>query len=382
MKTFTRLWFISAVIAVSIGASPVSAQNVTFPSDFFVERLQGSACSRFFSSSRLSSDLKMISGIRLGTVSSTNTLNVDHDALSKRWTKLLGVSYGAAARGDAASGQKIVATLVNLAQANALLDAPSYSNAKRVECWRGGRSDRPCPLHVVQHTGYTGIAMLYSAVVLEEYMTANQRRVLDAYFGKIYKKFISPLAANHARSNGLYEFGDYGLGVLAYARWKRDAKLAKSEIRKRRSSFAKKINAQGMLTENSYRGYRGYWYHTLGAESALGYALVARSFGTDFFKDPKLGPRLQNLAIQTVNGGRSYSEFRARALQKSPKNAIKDPKEEIPHMHQFAVGLPTIIKREYGYGVKTASAYKSKGRIETISRIIGFNADCYYSSLR
>ncbi|WP_319545298.1 hypothetical protein [Ruegeria conchae] len=382
MQLFFRNWILSVFVVSSIIATSASAQNVTFPTDFFAERLQGSACSKFFSSSRLNSDIKMISALSSASMTSTNSLNVNHDAFSKRWTKLLEVSYGAAAKGDATAGKKIMATLVSLAQANALLNAPSYNSARKVQCWKGGRSDRPCPLHVVQHTGYTGVAMLYSAIVLEEFATPDQKRILDTYFDKIYKKFISPLASNGSRSDGLYEFGDYGLGVLAYARWKRDARLAKSEIRKRRSSFIKKIDAQGMLKENSFRGYRGYWYHTLGAESAFGYALVARSFGTDFFKDAKLGPRFQNLANQTVSGGRSYSDFRERALQKSPKNAIKDPNAEIPHMHQFAVGLPIILKREYGYGVTTASAYKSKGRLETISKITGFNADCYYSSFR
>lgn len=382
MKGILRVAVIFCGIALISQPSPAKAQNITLPTDFFVEKLQGSACSKFFSSSRLNSDLKRISEIRSLSITSTNTLTVDHDALSSRWTKLLGVSYGAAARGDAASGQKIIGTLVNLAQSNALLDAPSYSSAKRTQCWADGRSDLPCPLHVVQHTGYTGIAMIYAANVLEEFASADQKRVLDGYFDKIYKKFILPLAANGAKSPGLYEFGDYGLGVLAYARWTNNTRLAKSELRKRRSSFLRKIEADGMLKENSYRGYRGYWYHTLGAESALGYAMVARSFGQDFFKDPKLGPRLQNMAIQSVNGGRSYSEFRARALQKTTQNAIKDPAAEIPHMHQFAVSLPSIIKQEYGYAVKTASAYRSKGRIETISKLVGFNADCYYSSLR
>ena len=320
--------------------------------------------------------------LRSLNISSTNTLTVDHDVLSSRWTKLLGVSYGAAARGDAASGQKIINALVNLAQSNALLDAPSYSSAKRTQCWAGGRSDLPCPLHVVQHTGYTGIAMIYAAIVLEEFASADQKRVLDEFFDKIYKKFISPLASNGAKSAGLYEFGEYGLGVLAYARWTNNTRLAKSELRKRRSSFLRKIEADGMLKENSYRGYRGYWYHTLAAESALGYAMVARSFGQDFFKDPKLGPRLQNMAIQSVNGGRNYPEFRERALQKTTQNAIKDPTAEIPHMHQFAVSLPAIIKQEYGCGVQTAPAYRSKGRIETVSKLVGFNADCYYLSLR
>ena len=83
-----------------------------------------------------------------------------------------------------------------------------------------------------------------------------------------------------------------------------------------------------------------------------------------------------------MNGGRDYAQFRARALQGMSKNAIREQGAEIPHMHQFAVGLPTIIKNEYGYVVRTAAAYKSKGWIETISKLIGFNVDCYYSSTR
>ncbi len=293
---------------------------------------------------------------------------------------MLGVSTGAAAQRDAASADQIISALVDIASHDALMDVPSLASAKRIKCWNGQDPNAPCPYHVVQHSGLTAIAMLYSAILLEEYISDEQRRVLDSYFEKLNTKFIAPLSKDLIRGNGLYEFADYGLGVLAYARWTGNTSLAQAELSARRTAFARKISPDGMIKENSYRGYRGYWYHTLGAENALGYALVARSFGNDFFRDSKVGPRLQILAAQTVNGGRHYDEFLARALSGASDNAIRDEAAHIPHMHQFAVNLPLIIQKEYGRPVPTNHAYHSKGESETISRLIGFNVDCYYES--
>ncbi|MGB3313602.1 MAG: alginate lyase family protein, partial [Albidovulum sp.] len=291
---------------------------------------------------------------------------------------LLGVSLGVAARNDAAGARNIIATLVGLAQSQALLSVMSVSQAQRVNCWSGGNKNSVCPYHVVQHSGYSGIAMIISASVLEEHISSGDRAILTKYFTALYKKFIAPLSANGLRADGLYEFADYGIGVLAYARWTGNSGLASSEIRARKRAFEKKIEANGLIDNNSFRGYRGYWYHTLGAESALGYALVARRFGVDLFRDKSLGPRLKNLAIQTVRGAQDYAAF--RSIPPKGNNAIRDPGDEIPHMHQFAVNLPSIIAKEYGLQVPIQKAYRSKGRSETISKLIGFNADCYYGS--
>ena len=373
--------FRHALVALALTFSaPALAQNLTFPGDFFVDRISGSACSRFYSPGRLSSDLSYISGIKQARLNSTNSVTIDHDQLSKRWTRLLEVSMGVAARSDAAAARRIIATMTDIAAANALLDAPSLTIAKKTKCWDGGSGKSICLMHVVSHTGYTAIAMLYSAIMLEEYIAPDQRKVLDAYFKRMNGKFLAPIAKEFAKGRGLYEFTDNGLGVLAYARWTRNERMAARELKARKSAFARKIAPDGMIKENSYRGYRGYWYHTLGAESALGYALVARSFGHDFFNDRKIGPRLRALAIQTVNGGANYNAFLQESLKGGSDNKIRDKNLEIPHMHQFAVNLPLIVRQEYGWPVQTARGYRSKGSSETISRLIGFNADCYYSS--
>ncbi|WP_434622458.1 alginate lyase family protein [Tabrizicola sp. M-4] len=376
MKPMQFVWAFCALIslALPIGAS-VQARDL--PADFIADRL-GPSCTRFFSPSRLSGDLRYVSELRSVSLQSTNSLTMDHDAISKRWTRLLGVAMGAAARNDQSSAGQIIDTLVGLAEARALLGVMSVSEAQRVNCWAGGNKNSVCPYHVVQHSGFAAIAMIMSASMLEEHIQPDQKKILEGYFDALFKKFIGPLSKNGLRSDGLYEFADYGIGVLAYARWTGNSRLATSEINARKRSFLGKINADGLIDNNSFRGYRGYWYHTLGAESAFGYALVARRFGVDLFNDRQLGPRLRNLAIQVVNGANDYASF--RALPARGNNAARDVADEIPHMHQFAVNLPRIIQQEYGLRVPIQSAYRSKGQSETISRLIGFNADCYYDS--
>ena len=76
--------FLKALFAALFAAvvTPALAQDVRMPKDFFAEQITGSSCSKFFSASRLNSDLKKISGMSSASLTSTNTLTVDHDALS------------------------------------------------------------------------------------------------------------------------------------------------------------------------------------------------------------------------------------------------------------------------------------------------------------
>ena len=94
--------------------------------------------------------------------------------------------------------------------------------------------------------------MLYSAIVLEEYLQNDEREILDAYFKRAYKKFIHPIASKHAKIEGLWEFWNYRLGVLAYSRWTRNAKLAAKELKRQKSQFSRRIKKSGYVYTNSY----------------------------------------------------------------------------------------------------------------------------------
>jgi hypothetical protein len=377
-----KILIASCLIACNSAYGMSSSPTTAMPKDFFVENINGASCSADYNRATFYNDLNYINELKYqndNDIVNSNSLTVNHEELSKRWSKLLGITYGIANNRDHSRAKEVVNVLVDLAQNNTLLDSLTPGETVRAGCWIGGDKNSPCLFHTPQHTGFTMIAMLYSAIVLEEYISPNQKQILDVYFKKSYNKFIKPMAKTQLGQKGLYEFADYGLGVLAYARWTNNAQLAARELKNRRNSFIKKIEEGGFIDNNSFRGNRGYWYHTLGAESALGYALVARSFGYNFFKDPTLGPELKAIADATLLGGIDYNSF--DRLPDRGRNASKDPEDAKPHMHQMSVSLPLIIEQEYGINVPTHQRYNKLVQLETIGRFIGFNADCYYESI-
>lgn len=352
-----------------------SATDISFPKDFFVEQINAKECSVGNKNTNLEW-IKDIAQINANDLFAKDTsLTVNHNQLSKRWAELLRITYIAAGNSDKQLADDIIDILVYIAKAEALLLTSTDTDG---QCWKGGNKNAKCAYHTPQHTGFAFHAMLYSAIILKEYITLEQKEILDEYFDQAYEKFISPLAVKPLHADGFYEFGDYGLGVLAYAHWTDDKRLASKEIKRRYQSIKQKIESTGYIDNNSYRGNRGYWYHTLGANSIYGYAIVARAYGFDFFKDPKLGPKLKAMALKTLEGEINYNKFVSKGNRGN--NASKDPKDARPHMHQMAVSLPIIILNEYGIEVGNNHKYRELGGRETIDRFIGFNADCYYNS--
>lgn len=356
-------------------ATIANANNISFPKDFFVEQINAKECSVGNKNTNLEwiKDIAQINANKL--FAKDTSLTVNHNQLSKRWAELLRITYIAAGDLDKQLAHDIIDILVYIAKAEALLSTSTDTDG---QCWAGGNKNAKCAYHTPQHTGFAFHAMLYSAIILKEYITSEQKEILDEYFDQAYEKFISPFAIKSLHADGFYEFGDYGLGVLAYAHWTNDKGLAKKEIERRYQSIRRKIESTGYINNNSYRGNRGYWYHTLGANSIYGYAIVARAYGVDFFKDPKLGPDLRAMALKTLEGELDYNKFISKGNR--GKNVSKDPKDARLHMHQMAVSLPSIILNEFGITVGNNYRYQSLKNAETIDRFIGFNVDCYYNS--
>ena len=98
-----------------------------------------------------------------------------------------------------------------------------------------------CQHHTPQHTSFTFNAMMFSAIILKEHINESDKKILSKYFTKAYKRFVKPLALGSLKDDGFYEWGDGGIGVLAYAHWTNDKNLAYKEIKRRRNSMIKKI---------------------------------------------------------------------------------------------------------------------------------------------
>ncbi len=381
----TRLRESASICAKSsekLSKSEFSQQNIIFPADFIANSISGKSCTKNYHASRFDNDLRYIEELTIQNDSKlrqSTSLTVDHENLSHRWAKLLGNTYGVAASGNRQDAEKLVNSLVVIAKANTLLDSQKPNQTMRKSCWKDGSGSSKCPFHTSQHAGFTFIALLYSAIILDEYITRDDRSTLNKYFEVAYEQFIEPMAfAGKGPNRGFYEFGDYGLGVLAYANYTKDKFLAFTEIMFRKARLESLITNEGYIDNNSYRGVRSYWYHTLGVDSALGYALIARKHGIDFFRDPTLGNKLCRLAEKTLEGAVDYQKFMSKGFR--GYNYSTNNNDERSHMHQLAVGLPLIIRKEYGISVPVSHRYTKLSRSETVDRFIGFNSDCYYES--
>ena len=363
-----------------------SREEVRFPKDFFVDEIRGEACHHHPSTYNFDwqwkyiSELSAIDGARFNE--DGTSLSVKHGELSKRWANLLDLTYDAAATGDAAKARRMVELLVHLAEEETLFSLPKLSELKKGKCWKGGNTKAKCPTHTTEHGSHYFTAYVYAAIVLREYLSDSEEALLDGYIERSYRDYIRPVAQMLAKGSRFYAFAHNGLGILAYANWSNDARLAKSEIRRTAKLISRLVNKKGYIDNNSYRGVRAYWYHTSGVDNVLGYAVVAREHGVDLFKDRKVGPKLKALADATLEGGVNLEKFMSKGNRgtKYSKNYSTDPKDARPHMHQTAVSLPLFLIREFGVDVPTAPKYDRLVRYETVDRFVGFNAECYYAS--
>ena len=257
-------------------------QVIIFPKDFFVEKIKGNSCygSGAWNQEPLSNgmfdlliqdEVSKLTSIDSKTLEETSTsLTVNHDYISRKWALLLDLTYDAVASENQSKIEAVKDILVSMAKNRVLLGATKPEEHDG-QCWKDGNQNAKCKIHFSLHSGYTFVAAMISAIVLEEHITAQEKKMLDEYFSESYERYVRPLTLGQLKSKGLYEFADYGIGVLAYARWTKDEKLAKLELKRRYFSFLQKIEDDGFLKENSYRGYRGYWYHTLGVEGVFAY---------------------------------------------------------------------------------------------------------------
>ena len=353
-----------------LASTAVNAQEIKFPADFFTEQVSGPMC---ITDTRSGHDEKAIAFLDANKLMDENTsLTVTHDELSYKWSNILSKTYTSVATNDADGIADVIDTLLFIADNDALLGTKEAKG----KCWLDGDKNAKCGYHTRQHAGFTFIAMVMSATVIKEHLTKDGLNVLNTYYKNGYEKFIKPNALEPLKNKGLYEFADYGIGVLAYANWTNDKKLAKKELKRRHANWLEKISNDGLINQNSFRGHRGYWYHTLGANGVFSYALIAREFGWDFFTDPKLGPKLQALAKSVYAGDQDIQVF--LDLPFSAKNAARDIEDARYHMHQLSLNLPSILANEYDLEVGRNVDYQRKSSRETVDRQTGFNADCYY----
>ena len=307
----------------------------------------------------------------------STSLIVKKDAYSANWKPIFFNSYAAAAANDVALAGTILDGLSRLATAK------HYSNekglisrkaAQRIVCYKNGPNS-PCPSHTPRFVARMYSNLLISAAVLQSFMTEQDRKTILPWLKTGYRKFILPEVSSD--QDGIYDFANNGMAQLAYAALAGNKALARRELSTRKKQFNKAFQTSGYIRNNSYRGVRALWYHTYGLDPALSYALVAREWGQDFFKDAQLGPKLKAAVKKTALGVTDYAAFRSVGNRGNSYSTNK--KDAKRHIHQYALNISLISKKEFNFNLPLDSRYKKLIKFESYSQTSGLSAECYYS---
>ena len=189
----------------------------------------------------------------------------------------------------------------------------------------------------------------------------------------------------------------YGsFSVLAYAAYTQDKNLAYKTFEETYNYIDKRLLEDGFIVNNSFRGVRGYWYHTLGLNNILGFVALAEEWNYPLNDDFKL--RISKAVDQMGLGARDINAYHAQWIDKFNTktyrlkfagrdiyvgNSSLDEKDARYHIHQHAPFIDYLSKRytdadvsffnQEVIGVKT---WKDKKRGSYYDRMLGFNPKC------
>ena len=314
----------------------------------------------------------------------SNSMNVYHQKITEPINMLMAATHNALGNDNQANINIAKNLLTELAKTDTLYDSIGYIEVKnKPGCYAGGDINAPCWYHEYQFASNVFSNYMITALWLKDELNAQEFEIIDKYIKKMYKKFLQPIEL-HKEEKGFYAMANGGLSILAYASWTNDKELAAEEIDHRFKEMDRLFYEDGYINNNSFRGYRGQWYHSYGLDIALGYVYIAELWGAE------VPEKLQNKlvkAAEVVNLAIiDWDKFKSRKYDGNQSNAIEDPSNAIKHTHQYAIALDTLMKIITGVELAYDPKYLKKreyqlGKSYGVDELIGFNPNCTLEAL-
>ncbi len=307
------------------------------------------------------------------------SLTVHHDKISRPMRSLFAATHAALKAGDSDGIRKALSLVTSIAEADTLLDTMTTAEAAAYgeKCYRGrGDTSARCLVHAPQYASIYGGNYLVPAILLKPQMTREQRETVDAYVRELHDRYIRPWA-DRARSSdrGFYEMANAGIAELAYAAWAEDKKLAARAFNRTFLDIHRKFFEDGYIDNNSFRGVRGLWYHSLGVNAAvtlLGLAEAWRAPVPAAVRD-----KIVN-ATELINVGlRDLEKFDSRSFWGYRGNASTDPKDARAHIHPMGIAFDVTAERYAGVTLERDPVYLRQRRGSGPSNwSVGFHPGC------
>ena len=370
------------------GSVLVKASEINFPGKFYTTNI--SSCKALapisFSSNSSINFVKGLAGYdwHADHSANSNSMNVYHQKITEPINMFMAATHNAIGNDNQANIKIATKLLIDLAKTDTLYDSIGYIEVKnKPGCYANGDINSPCWYHEYQFASNVFSNYMITALWLKDELSAQEFEIVDKYIKKMYKKFLQPIELQK-QEQGFYATANGGLSILAYASWTNDKELAAEEINHRFKEMDKLFYEDGYINNNSFRGYRGQWYHSYGLDIALGYVYIAELWGAE------VPEKLQNKlvkAAEVVNLAIiDWDKFKSRKYDGNQSNAIEDPSNAIKHTHQYAIALDTLMKIITGVELAHDPKYLKKreyqlGKSYGIDELIGFNPNCTLEAL-
>lgn len=315
----------------------------------------------------------------------SNSLTVEHDAISIPTRRLFALSQAAVASQDEDLLRHAKRLVLDIAAADTLSNTMTVSEvrAKGKRCYDGkGNTKAECNFHSPQFAmQFTGNYMV-SATLLWPYLSESERDVVSNYSDRMYKSYVRPVFDSLREGKTQFsQMANGGIAVLAFAHLKDNSQLAQKTFKKIFQNINEVFMNDGYVKGNSFRGVRGFWYHTYGVNSALAVLHLAKQWKVAI---PKEVYEKVTASATLINVGiANLLRFESR---KSPtgkqQNASYNQKDARPHVHQMAIAINELSQSAVNVSLNTAQdlAYIRKSKKEHPSDFtIGFNPKCAVS---
>ena len=272
----------------------------------------------------------------------SNSLVVNHDNITVPIKVFLAATHNAIGKNEKGNIEIAKKLLVDLAKANTLYDSISIEGLKsKPKCWANNDPNSPCWYHDYEFARGVFSNYMIGALWLKSELTKDEFKIVNKYIKKMYKKFLKPVEFKK-QDAGIYQMANGGASTLVYASWTNNKKLAAKEINFRFKEFDKLIYDDGYINNNSFRGYRGQWYHSYGLNITLGYVYVAELWGAKI--PEKLQKKITNSAKVANLAITDWKKFKSREFKGKNRNKISDPSNAIKHTHQMAIAVYKLME--------------------------------------
>ena len=377
-KTFLFLLFL--LLSFSAQAK-IKSKDINFPGKFYSNKIE--TCMAMPDTTfELDFYKKRVEGLigydwHADHQANSNSLVVNHDNITVPIKVFLAATHNAIGKNEKGNIEIAKKLLVDLAKANTLYDSISIEGLKsKPKCWANNDPNSPCWYHEYEFARGVFSNYMIGALWLKSELTKDEFKIVNKYIKKMYKKFLKPVEFKK-QDAGIYQMANGGASTLVYASWTNNKKLAAKEINFRFKEFDKLIYDDGYINNNSFRGYRGQWYHSYGLNITLGYVYVAELWGAKI--PEKLQKKINNSAKVANLAITDWKKFKSREFKGKNRNKISDPSNAIKHTHQMAIAIDKLMEVITGIKLENDPVYLQKRKMhlkDGIDDLIGFNPNC------